>query len=106
MTTTEKRWTEKQKRISTDYIADSVCHFGRNYGVLHIRDVAEAEGCCATTSMWKVELELEFNFLSDSSFLSRLVRQVISVPFVVKINTAVAPRQLFCLMKLDLTGFY
>ena len=39
--------------------------------------------CCATTSMWKVELILEFNFLSGSSFLSRLMRQVISVPFVV-----------------------
>ena len=39
--------------------------------------------CYATTSMRKVELLLEFNFLSDSSFLCRLVRQVISVPFVV-----------------------
>ena len=45
--------------------------------------VAEAGGCCATTSMWKVELDLEFNFLSGSGFLSRLVRQVISVSFVV-----------------------
>ena len=46
--------------------------------------------------MWKVELELEFNFLSGSGFIFRLVRQVISVPFVVLINTAVVPRQSFC----------
>ena len=59
----------------------------------------------AITSMRKVELELEFNFLFGSSFLSRLVRQVISVPFVVWINTAVAPRQ-FCLIKISLRGFY
>ena len=39
--------------------------------------------------MRKVELVLEFNFLSGSSFLSRLVRQVISVTFVVGINTTV-----------------
>ena len=39
--------------------------------------------CYATTSMRKVELILEFNFHSGSNFLSRLVRQVISVPFVV-----------------------
>ena len=45
--------------------------------------VAEAGECYATTSMRKVELKLEFNFLSGSDFLSRLVRQVISVPFVV-----------------------
>ena len=48
--------------------------------------VAEAEGmgeCYATASMRKVELLLEFNFLSGSNFLSRLVLQVISVPFVV-----------------------
>ena len=37
--------------------------------------------CCATTSMRKIDLILEFNLLSGSSFLSRLVRQVISVPF-------------------------
>ena len=39
--------------------------------------------CYATTSMRKVELILQFNFLSGFSFLSRLVRQVINVPFVV-----------------------
>ena len=39
--------------------------------------------CYATTSMWKVKLEVEFNFLSGSVFLPRLVRQVISVSFVV-----------------------
>ena len=36
----------------------------------------------ATTSMCEVELILEFNFVSGSSFLSRLVRQVISVPLL------------------------
>ena len=36
-----------------------------------------------TTSMRKVELMLEFNSFSSSNFLSRLVLQVISVPFVV-----------------------
>ena len=46
--------------------------------------VSQRQGeCYATASMWKVELELEFNFLSVSVFLSRLVRQVISVPFVI-----------------------
>ena len=39
--------------------------------------------CYATTSMRKVELILKFNSLSGSIFLSRLVLQVISVPFVV-----------------------
>ena len=39
--------------------------------------------CYATTTVRKVELILEFNFLSGSNFLSRLVLQVISVPFVV-----------------------
>ena len=39
--------------------------------------------CYAITSKRKVELELEFKFLSGSVFLSRLVRRVISVPFVV-----------------------
>ena len=62
--------------------------------------------CYATTSMRKVELILEFKFHSGSNFLSRLVRQVISVPFVVWINTSVAPRQLFCLLKVSLMGFY
>ena len=62
--------------------------------------------CYATTSMRKVELELELNFLPGSVFLSRLVRQVISVPFVVYINTAVAPQQSFCLLKVSLRGFY
>ena len=62
--------------------------------------------CCATTSMWKVELFLEFNFLSGSSFLSRLVRQVISVPFVVWINATAAPRRLFCLIKVSPRGLY
>ena len=48
------------------------------------KSVAEAGGeCYATTSMRKVELLLEFNFLSGSNFLSHLVLQVISVPFVV-----------------------
>ena len=75
-------------------------------GVFSKTIVAEAKGCCATTNMWKVELELEFNFLSGSGFLSRLVGQVISVPFVVQINTPVAPRQLVCLMKVSLKGFY
>ena len=45
--------------------------------------VAVSGECYANTSMRKVELELEFNFLSGSVFLARLVRQVISVPFVV-----------------------
>ena len=36
----------------------------------------------AITSMRKVELELEFNFLSGSDFLSRVVRQMFSIPFV------------------------
>ena len=49
---------------------------------------------------------LEFNFYSGSDFFSRLVRQVISVPFVVWINTTAAPRQLCCLMKVSLRGFY
>ena len=40
-------------------------------------------GCCATTRVRKVDIEFEFNFLPGSGFLSRLVRQVISVPFVV-----------------------
>ena len=63
-------------------------------------------GCCATTSMWKVEIDLEFILLSGSGFLSRLVRQVISVPLVVKINSAMAPRKCFCLIKLGVRGFY
>ena len=50
--------------------------------VIHMLYCRRGKGCCVT-SMWKVELELEFNFLSRSVFLSRLVRQVISVPFVV-----------------------
>ena len=62
--------------------------------------------CYATTSMRKVELALEFIFLFGSVLLSRLVRQVTGVSFVVWINTAVAPRQLFCLLKVSLTGFY
>ena len=62
--------------------------------------------CYATTTVRKVELILEFNFLSGSNFLSRLVLQVISVPFVVWINTAVAPRWLFCLLTVSLRGFY
>ena len=62
--------------------------------------------CYATTSMRKVELILEFNFLSGSNFLSRLVRQVIGVPFVVSTNTAVAPLRLFCLLKVSLRCFY
>ena len=37
----------------------------------------------STTSMRKVEVLLEIKFFSGSNFLSRLVRQVISVPFVV-----------------------
>ena len=46
--------------------------------------IARGRGeCYATTSMRKVDLILEFNFLSSSNFLSRLVLQVISVPFVV-----------------------
>ena len=45
--------------------------------------VAGQGECYATTSMRKVELELEFIFLSGSAFLSRLRQQVISVPFVV-----------------------
>ena len=45
--------------------------------------VAEAGECYATTSMRKVELILEFTYLSGSSFLFRLVRQVISIPIVV-----------------------
>ena len=36
-----------------------------------------------TASMRKVDLVLEFNSFSSSNFLSRLVLQVISVPFVV-----------------------
>ena len=39
--------------------------------------------CYATTSMRKAELILEFDFLSSPNFLSRLVRQVIIVSFVV-----------------------
>ena len=39
--------------------------------------------CCATTSMQKIEIELEPNFLSGSVSHSRLVRLMISVPFVV-----------------------
>ena len=62
--------------------------------------------CYATTSMREVELLLEFDFLSGSSFLSRLVQQVISVPFVVYINTALVPRQLFYSLKISLRGFY
>ena len=47
-------------------------------------DVARGkEESYATTSMRKVDLILEFNFLSSSNFLSRLVLQVISVPSVV-----------------------
>ena len=45
--------------------------------------VAEAGECYTIMSMWKVELKLEFNSLSGSGFLSRLVRLVISGPFVV-----------------------
>ena len=58
-----------RKNLNSASLVAPVCRRGR--------------GCCAATSMWKVELELEFNFLSGSGFLSRLVRQVISVPFVV-----------------------
>ena len=39
--------------------------------------------CYITASMRKVDLMLEFNSFSSSNFLSRLVLQVISVPFVV-----------------------
>ena len=62
--------------------------------------------CCTTKSMRKVELVLEFNFLSGFSFLSRSVRRVIGVPFVVGINTTAAPRLLFCSKKVSLRGFY
>ena len=49
-----------------------------------VYNLSQRQGeCYATTSMWKVELELELNFLSGSVFVPRLVRQVISVPFVV-----------------------
>ena len=81
--------------------------FNRSFNWKIGKSVSQRQGeCYATTSMRKVELILEFNFLSGSNFLSRLVLQVISVPFVVWINTAVAPRQLFCLMKISLRGFY
>ena len=40
----------------------------------------EAGGCYAPTSMWKVELALEFSFFGSFP-LSRLARQVINVPF-------------------------
>ena len=39
--------------------------------------------CYITASMRKKELMLEFNSFSSSNFLSRLVLQVISVPFVI-----------------------
>ena len=39
--------------------------------------------CYFTASMQRVDSILEFNFLSGSNFLSRLVLQVISVSFVV-----------------------
>ena len=49
-----------------------------------IKPLSQRQGkCYATRSMRKVELELEFIFLSGSVFLPRLVQQVISVPFVV-----------------------
>ena len=37
---------------------------------LQFNIAAEARECCTTTSMRKVELELEFNILSGSGFLS------------------------------------
>ena len=46
--------------------------------------VARGKGeCYITMSMRKVELMLEFNSFSSSSFLSRLVLRMFSVPFVV-----------------------
>ena len=46
--------------------------------------VARGKGeCYITASMREVELMLEFNSFSGSSFLSRLVLQMFSVPFVV-----------------------
>ena len=47
------------------------------------KPVARGKGeCYITTSMWRVELMLEFNSFSSSSFLFRLVLQMFSVPFV------------------------
>ena len=39
-----------------------------------LNGMSQGQGRYAITSMQKVELELEFNFLSGSGFLSRLVR--------------------------------
>ena len=54
------------------------------FSVKSVSGVARGKGeYYITTSMRKVELMLEFNSFSSSYFLSRLVLQVISVPFVV-----------------------
>ena len=72
----------KEKNLSPSYTQTDrskkplICLTGRT-------NLSQRQGSCATTSVRKVELGLESNFLSGSNFLSRLVRQVISVPFVV-----------------------
>ena len=63
---------------------DKICSVVKRIFCRDLSNVARSWGeCYATTSMRKVELMLEFNSLSVSNFLSRLVLQVISVPFVV-----------------------
>ena len=47
-----------------------MARFARNIQFSLDNSVAEAGECCATTIMRKVKLELEFNFLFGSGFLS------------------------------------
>ena len=54
----------------------------------------------------KVKLDLKFQLLFDSSFLFCLVRRVTNAPIVVSVNTAVALRWSFCLLKIGLRSFY
>ena len=70
------------------------------------RSVGKAGGALCYYEHAESSKVLQFNFLSGSRFFSRLVRQVISVPFVVWINKTAAPQRLFCLMKVSLRGFY
>ena len=53
-----------------------------------------------------VKIELKYQLLFDSSFLFRLVRRVTNAPIVVSVNTAVALRWSFCLLKIGLRSFY
>ena len=53
-----------------------------------------------------VKIELKYQLLFDSSFLFRLVRRVTNAPIGVSVNTAVALRWSFCLMKIGLRSFY